>query len=287
MVRHNYLLALVLVVSLITAPMTVVALPNETGSSKSDANIQPGVKLAGVIAVQEAELDGELQRRTFLKKLAKANSNSTKAKVVAEMVEDLKKRLKQLKQRKQRLIQSKKNGSISVAKFRAEITELVARIANVRALANQSKQVAQRLPAELLRQKGINVSAIQQLAQHADELTGQQVSEIAQSIAGKNVGTSMAENKKPGDLPDVVNRTNGSETPEKGPPETPQNGTDTPEKGTDTPEKGTDTPKKGTDTPEKGTETPTKDTPTSDESTTTTRQTTTTEDETTTTSNGR
>ncbi|MFB6187882.1 MAG: hypothetical protein ABEI86_13600, partial [Halobacteriaceae archaeon] len=75
------------------------------------------------------------------------------------MVEDIKQRLKQLQQRKQQLIQAKKNGSISVAQFRAEITELVARIANVKALANQTTQAAQRLPAELLRKKGINVSA--------------------------------------------------------------------------------------------------------------------------------
>ncbi|MFB6187881.1 MAG: hypothetical protein ABEI86_13595 [Halobacteriaceae archaeon] len=83
MIRHKYLLVLGLVVTLITAPMTVVALPNDTEGSNADTNVQPGVKLAGVVAVQEAELDGELQQRTFLIKLAKANSNATKAKVVA------------------------------------------------------------------------------------------------------------------------------------------------------------------------------------------------------------
>lgn len=161
---------------------------NGTGNA-SNADVAPGERLSGVLGVGEAELETEVDSRTFGLKVAKAASNdSARADVVAEQRQDVEERLDELEQRKETLDRARENGSMSEGAYRARLADLAAETEGAERLANESENASEGLPAEMLEAKGINATAIQTLQDRASELGGPQVAEIARSIAGNAVG---------------------------------------------------------------------------------------------------
>lgn len=245
---------LVLVTALVVAPVaaaapsggpaaTDAAQDTETNTPTVDdnASVEPGEKLSGVVSVQRTELEGEVDERTFGVKVARANSDSAKADVVAEQLDDVEQRIEELEQRKQTLEEARANGSMSEGEYQAKMATVAARTANAERMANASGETAQGLPADVLSEKGVNVTAIQTLKDRANELSGPEVAAIAQSIAGSDVGTSMAGAQTPGDVADQIPDEAGNGS--AGPPGDAQNGTDRGAgNGTDTgAQNGTDT----------------------------------------------
>lgn len=169
----------------------------ENGTANDSANVTPGGQLMGVIGVQQSELDGEMEERTFGLKVASAASNESEAAVVAEQFEALQERLENLSERKQELREAHQNGSISDAEYSAEMAKLAAETKTVERLANATENESEGLPESLLEEKGINVTAIQTLKSDAENLTGPEVAAIAHSIAGPNVGTDIADEHRP------------------------------------------------------------------------------------------
>ena len=157
---------------------------NET----SDNGTDPGAQLAGVVGVSEAELDGELQSRTFGIKIANAASDGAKAGVVADQLNDSEERIEELQERKETLQEARKNGSIGEGEYRARIARLHAETRNVQRLTNGANETASVLPAETLEERGINATRITMLSERANELSGPEVAEIARGIAGQNAG---------------------------------------------------------------------------------------------------
>lgn len=204
----------VLVVSLVAAPVAAAGLAGPIAvanaqeqtpsATPADGDVAPGERLSAAVTVQNAELAGEVDERTFGITVARSASANATADVVAEQLADVERRLAELEQRKQTLLEARANGSIGEGTFRAEMAELAVETATAGRLANQTEAVASDLPADVLESKGINVSAIQTLKTRAANLTGPQVAKIAQSIAGASVGTSMAGENVPGDLPDAA-----------------------------------------------------------------------------------
>ena len=203
------LIAIMLVVSALTAfPMAGLAAqttestatPTENATADENATIAPGEQLSGVVGVQDAELEGEVQSRAYGIKVANASGNDSRAAVVAEQLGDIETRLAELEQRRQTLDEARENGSISEGQYRARVARVAAETQTVERLANQSNVTAQDLPAESLEAKGINATAITTLSERANELSGPEVAEIARSIAGENVGdglTAHAEDRRP------------------------------------------------------------------------------------------
>jgi hypothetical protein len=213
-----------LVLALVVAPVAVAALPaggNGAAAGSAEADVQPGEQFAGAVAVQGAELDGEVEQRTFETKLERANGSRAKAGVVAGEAAALDERLAELRERKQRLDAARENGSISEGRYRAEVAGLAARIAALERRSNRTATVARGLPAEALEAKGVNVSAIERLRGNAANLTGPEVAEIARSIGGRDAGKSM-----PGRGPGAANRTGGP--PGEDPPGRSGNGSNGP-----------------------------------------------------------
>jgi len=217
------LLALLLVVSTLAAvPAVTMAQETETVTDQADANATPpGAQLAGVVSVQGAELDGEVQSRTFGIRVARADTDAARASVVAEQVNDSEARLAELQQRKQALEQARENGSMSEGEYRAKAAQLHAETKNVQRLANETNETASQLPAEALEQKGIDVAAIKTLSQRASELTGPEVAAVAQGIAGPNVGQQARPNGADDRGPEAANRTEVGDRQEGGPERTP------------------------------------------------------------------
>lgn len=169
----------------------------ENETTNDSTNVTPGGQLMGVIGVQESELDGEIEERTFGLKVASAASNESKATIVAEQFAELQERLENLTERKQELREAHRNGNISDAKYSTEMAKLAAEMKTVERLANATANESEALPESLLAEKGINVTAIQTLRANAENLTGPEVAAIARSVAGPNVGTNIVDEHRP------------------------------------------------------------------------------------------
>lgn len=230
---HNATLAgmLVLVTALVVAPVAAAVPSSGPGATfatqetaaQNDSSVAPGEKLSGVVSVQSAEIEGEVAERTYGVRVAQANSNASKAAVVADTVDDVEGRVDELRQRKATLEAARENGSMSEGEYRAKMATVATKLSTARRLANASEDTAQGLPESVLAEKGINVTAIQALQDRAGNLTGPEVAKIARSIAGKDVGTSMAGNGPPDDAgpPDdggPPNRSDSGSTDAGGPP---------------------------------------------------------------------
>lgn len=193
---------------------------NGTANATNDT-LAPGEQLAAVVSVQAAEIDGTVRERTFGVRVARAATNDSRARVVADQVSDVRSRLETIERRRETIEERRENGTITEGRYRAEVTALSARAANLRRLANASERTASGLPADVLRANGVNVTAIQRLRAAAGNLTGPEVAAIARSIAGRDVGRPVSPGPVvrpgPGDVPtrpgNVTrdrNRTNGS-----------------------------------------------------------------------------
>ena len=162
-----------------------------TESNESTEPPAPGAQFAGVVAVQAAEVEGEMDGRSFGIRVARANSNGSKAGVVADQFDDLEGRLDALAERKQALAEARENGSISEARYRAEVAALAARTAAVERQINQTEAATHDLPPGLLESKGVNATAIDRLRNDSRELAGPDVAAIARSVAGPPDGAGL------------------------------------------------------------------------------------------------
>jgi hypothetical protein len=156
----------------------------ENSTENGNASVAPGERLSGVVGVQQAELEGEVDRRAFGLQIARAAGNDSRADVVREQSHSIERRLAELEQRKQTLDRARENGSMNEGQYRAEVAEMAARTETVRDLAGRTENATRGMPAELLESKGINVSSIQRLRKHASNMMGPEVAEIARGITG-------------------------------------------------------------------------------------------------------
>lgn len=144
----------------------------------------PGAQLASVVNVQAAEVEGDLAQRSFGIRVADAKSNASKAAVLAGQTEDLGERLAELRDRKAALIEAKRSGSISQARFRAEMAGLAAGISTVNQLLNRTDGVARGLPPDVLREHGVSTESLAKLRQAAGNLTGPEIAAVARNLTG-------------------------------------------------------------------------------------------------------
>ncbi len=198
-------LALLLVVSAVAAVPMVMAQQTETQTDQTTENdtAAPGAQLAGVVAVGDAELDGDVDARAYDIRVDRANSSDAKAAVVADQLNRTSERLGELEQRRQQLEQARDNGSMSEGEYRSRVATLHAESKNAERLVNQTNATASELPAETLEENGVNVDAIRALSDRAANLTGPETAEIARSVAGesagKDIGAGEAADRSAGD----------------------------------------------------------------------------------------
>lgn len=194
---NTVIMTVVLVLATVAAVPAAGTAQETTASNASNASVAPGELLTGVVGVQGAEFEGEVERRTFGLRVAQAASDEDRADIVAEELEDQEGKLADLEARKDALEEARANGSISNGTYRAQVAILAAETQNVKTMGNATRNASENLPADLLESKGINATAIQTLMDGAEELTGPEVAEIARSIAGPDVGQSIADDHSP------------------------------------------------------------------------------------------
>lgn len=236
--RANQVAAVVLALVALTAmPVAGVAgasvAQNDTDDGETDgtdggneSDVAPGERLSGVVGAQSAELGGEVQERAFGLRLANASTNESAADVVAEQATEIQQRLDGLDQRLNDLREQREAGEITRGEFAARAAEIEAERASLERVANHTAAAAGELPADLLEERGVNASAIDQLAQRASELGGQEIRDVARGIAGENVGQFAAQERgehEPGEVPGVGDVTDSDEA---GPPSADDRGPD-------------------------------------------------------------
>ncbi len=187
MKRTSLLVALLVVLGMVVVP-AVGAIEGQTESEEPNDAVGPGERLSGVVGVQSAEIDGEIERNAFTIALENADDNATRASHIAEKLNDTEQRLAALDERKAELREQRESGEITEGQYRARTAKLATEVDTVERQLNQSNATAAELPAETLEENGVNVTAIHTQMNNASELRGGEVSEIARSIAGDRSG---------------------------------------------------------------------------------------------------
>jgi len=164
------------------------ALADTTTESEATA---PGASFAGVVGVQQAEVDNEVAGRALNQQFAAAESNDSKAAVVADQHRKLSERLDALEAEKERVTTAYENGNMSRGEYQARLAALGAELQALENRANHTAEAASTLPEAALQENGANVSEIRELAQQADRTSGGEVAEAARSIAGAGVGEGL------------------------------------------------------------------------------------------------
>ncbi len=170
---------------------------NGTDDGAGNDSIAPGERFAAAVGVQNAELEGDVSERAFGVRLAGAETNETKAAVVATEVNESERRLAELEDRLATLNESRETGEISEGRYRAEVATVVAEIRSIERRTAVAETAAADLPEGALTPHGVDVQSIRTLRDRAGELGGPETADIARSIAGDDVGRSDGEDRGP------------------------------------------------------------------------------------------
>ena len=172
---------------------------NTTGTDADTANesgndsVAAGALLSGAIGVQEAEIDGEVESRSFGIEIAQAATDDAKARVVGEQLNDSEGRLMELQDRLDSLADARENGSISQGQYASRAAKLQTEVNNIQRMGNETATVSETLPRETLEANGVNATAIQTLRQNAATMAGPEVAAVARTIAGPGAGQGPPE----------------------------------------------------------------------------------------------
>ncbi|MFA9416300.1 hypothetical protein [Natrinema sp. HArc-T2] len=195
-------LTAILAVAMVAVPIAAAGIVSSgTVQDTSDgddgnASIKPGEQFSAAVGVQNAELDGEVSERALGAKIAAAETDETRAAVVAEGFTESQTRLEELETRLERLNESREAGEISEGRYRAEVATTVAELRTVERRLAVVETTAAELPAEALDDR-VDVESIRALRDRAGELGGPETASIARSIAGDDVGQSVSDDRAP------------------------------------------------------------------------------------------
>ncbi|WP_229109026.1 hypothetical protein [Halapricum desulfuricans] len=184
----------VVVAALFVTPAAALSLSGTNQSAPqttADDSIAPGAQLAGVVAVGQTEIDGAVEGRAFGQMIAAAESNASKAAVVADRLPAMTDRLDDLRQQREELRTAYENGTLDRDTYRAKMVALASRIQQIEHRLNQSRAVAGALPEQARSAAGLDIDRVDRLREQAGEMRGGEIAEIARGIAGPNVGMGI------------------------------------------------------------------------------------------------
>lgn len=199
MTRYTLIL-LVAVAVLVSMVLVPIAIADADGDDGDD--VAPGERLMGGVAAQEAELHTEVDERAFGQAIATAMADGDTealAGLLADRADRLEANVTELEARLAYLEAEHEAGNLSTGEFRAEIAKLEVERQSLVRVSDLVVNATMGLPDDVLDERGINVTAIERLQATASELGGQEVRDIARSIAGPHVGNASPDRPSPGD----------------------------------------------------------------------------------------
>ncbi|MFB6073586.1 MAG: hypothetical protein ABEJ89_01080 [Haloarculaceae archaeon] len=160
----------------------------DSGATPGSSDVAPGARLSGVVGVQDAELRGSVDARSFAARVANASSADERAALVAERVRTLRERVDALERRRESLAAARANGSMDAGEYRARAARLHAESAAVEHVLARVNATARDLPAAALQAHGVDRAALATLRERAGAAGGGEVAAAARQIAGQNAG---------------------------------------------------------------------------------------------------
>ncbi|GAB3678233.1 hypothetical protein [Halopiger thermotolerans] len=208
-------LATILVVAILAAPLGGATTSSGVQESESDADgsatdsIQPGAQFAGVVGVQQAEINGSVSERAYVAELATAESNASKAAIIDQRIATTERRLADLEARLAELNESREAGELNDGRYRAKVAATVAEIRSLERELETVESSAADVPDRVLAEQGVDRDAIRTLRERAAELDGPETAAVARSIAGDGAGRAFGPERPPGPPVDVGNPRDG------------------------------------------------------------------------------
>lgn len=158
---------------------------NETDTPNATA---PGEQLSGIMGMQKAELEGDIENRAFGLRLMMADSDEERADILSEQFHKHADRMETIEEQLAQLNESHNASEISPGQYRAQIAPMGPQLHSIESIANQSGQIASELPPHLLEERNISMEHIHELRQNASKMSGGEVAEMARGIGGPHAG---------------------------------------------------------------------------------------------------
>lgn len=147
------------------------------GNASADS---PGGEYGGVVGVQEAEVRSEYDTQAFEAALANASSAESKAAIIDQEIDRIDSRLGELEGQRANLTIDNES--------RTQITAFVARSETVSYRLDRVEQAAGDLPSSVRTDSGLTTERFDDLRTRAAALTTLEMQELAQGVAGENIG---------------------------------------------------------------------------------------------------
>ncbi len=196
---------------LLVATIILIALASSgtvgLATSAEDPHVRtPGEQFGGVIGVQDAELEGDLDERRFNQQLARADSDAERAAVVADRASHIEDRLADLEARLDELETARSDGEIPVGRYEAAVAAgETERVALERA-AEQNAVVAAELPEPARQAAGVDEAAIRAQHDQVAALGGSESAAVAADVAGERAGDPPGADRRLGPPDDIPSR---------------------------------------------------------------------------------
>lgn len=213
---RSWLLALAVLVATVAAFPGAVAAPaidsggtgNETGNA---TNVTPGESVAGALAVQESEVESDLDSRALVVRLSVAANtsapNASRGELLAAELRGTEFRLAALEDRKATLRAARAEGNISDKAFRVRVARLAAEARALNARIERLETAAARLPNETREEYGLTDAAFGRLATASANLTDAETESLFRAFVGNY---SLAADY-PGDPNDALDEYNDTD----------------------------------------------------------------------------
>lgn len=182
----------------VAAPAGIVAA--QDGSTDDGANAttapSPGERVSGVVAVQGAEVNNEVESRAFEVALRNAENDSARAAVVAARLNRTEATLAELEARRSELRERRETGELSQAAYAARVASTTARAEVAARGLNRSTDVAAELRPDARAERGLDEARMVALRERADELRGPEAAAAARDITGGDVGRPIGPERR-------------------------------------------------------------------------------------------
>jgi len=177
-----------------TAPQVAT---DETTNTTTENATAPGAQLAGIIGVQQAEVTGDIDNRSFGVRIANADSDAERAAIIADRQAETSQQVATQAERLAELRAARDAGNLTQGEYRARVAIVASQATNAERTADQLNRTARDLPEAVRERNGINETAIDRLRTDARNLSGPETAAIARSIGGTTARNPMAGTRGP------------------------------------------------------------------------------------------
>ncbi|SDF45102.1 hypothetical protein [Halorientalis regularis] len=139
-------------------------------ASSANATASAGARLAGAIGSQQSEVAGELETRTLVVRLGRADSLEERAAVLAVLEARADARLASLRERRERLRAAADNRSVSPGAYAYRAATVSVEAAVNRRLADRGERATADLPDAVTAEYGLSAERFRALANRSDSV---------------------------------------------------------------------------------------------------------------------